>query len=85
MLLVLVTSVVFVVADSADCCCCEEKREKKVVIRGLDKKKRWRKKTVPLVQLPAFSGFVIGLYQKVGRRGSAGPLSSLSFFVGGMV
>lgn len=31
-------------------------------IRGLDKRKRWRKETVPLVQLPGLSGFIVGLY-----------------------
>ena len=51
-------------------------------IRGLDKKEGWRKKTVPLVRGRVISGFTVGMYWRVGRRGSAGPLSSLGFFVG---
>ena len=32
-------------------------------IRDLDKRKRWRKETVPLVQSPAILGFMlVGLY-----------------------
>ena len=49
-------------------------------IRGLDKKEGWRKKTVPLVRGRVISGFTVGMYWRVGRRGSAGPLSSLVFF-----
>ena len=66
--------VVIVAADFAGCCCCEERDILVVVIdrvygglvldiRGLDRKERRRKKTVPLVQSPAILGFMlVGLY-----------------------